>query len=47
MAQKTHQPEEIGAKLRPVDVSVSQGRSVAEGWAVTSNGSSGSGGVRG
>ncbi len=30
MGQKKHQPEEIVAKLRQVDVLVSQGRSVAE-----------------
>ena len=30
MAQKRHKPEEIVAKLRQVDVLVSQGRSVAE-----------------
>ena len=30
MAQKKHKPEEIVAKLRQVDVLVSQGRSVAE-----------------
>ncbi len=29
MGQKKHQPEEIVAKLRQVDVLVSQGRSVA------------------
>ena len=31
MAQKKHKPEEIVAKLRQVDVLVSQGRPVAEG----------------
>jgi len=30
MAQKRHKPEEVVAKLRQVDVLVSQGRSVAE-----------------
>ncbi|MBL3608169.1 IS3 family transposase, partial [Rhodovulum sulfidophilum] len=30
MGQKRHKPEEIVAKLREVDVLVSQGRSVAE-----------------
>ena len=30
MPQKKHKPEEIVAKLRQVDVLVSQGRSVAE-----------------
>ena len=30
MPQKKHKPEEIVAKLRPVDVLVSQGQSVAE-----------------
>jgi transposase len=30
MGQKRHKPEEIVAKLRQVDVLVSQGRSVAE-----------------
>ena len=30
MPQKRHKPEEIVAKLRQVDVLVSQGRSVAE-----------------
>jgi transposase-like protein len=30
MGQKRHEPEEIVAKLRQVDVLVSQGRSVAE-----------------
>ena len=30
MAQKKHKPEEIVAKLRQVDVLVSQGRRVAE-----------------
>ena len=30
MAKKGHKPEEIVAKLRQVDVLVSQGRSVAE-----------------
>ena len=30
MPQKQHKPEEIVAKLRQVDVLVSQGRSVAE-----------------
>ena len=30
MPQKKHKPEEIVATLREVDVSVSQGRSVAE-----------------
>lgn len=30
MAQKKHKPEEIVAKLRQVDVLVSQGQSVAE-----------------
>jgi putative transposase len=29
-AQKKHRPEEMVAKLRPVDVLVSQGRSAAE-----------------
>ena len=30
MVRKRHKPEEIGAKLRQVDVLVSQGQSVAE-----------------
>jgi len=30
MSQRTHKPEEIVAKLRQVDVLVSQGRSVSE-----------------
>ena len=30
MPQKKHRPEEIVAKLRPVEVLVSQGQSVAE-----------------
>ena len=30
MPQKRHKPEEIVAKLRPVDVLLSQGRAVAE-----------------
>ena len=35
MGQKRHKPEEIVAKLRQVDVLVSQGRSVAEAvWSI-------------
>ena len=35
MAQKKHKPEEIVAKLRQVDVLLSQGRPVAEAIRVT------------
>ena len=34
MPRKKHKPEEIVAKLRQVDVLVSQGQSVAEAWDV-------------